>query len=169
MAIFAFLLFAVSTLFGRMRSSYETGEAATARQQLTQGVIQNLTYEVGLAGYRGTEACSAATGIEAETVRRLARELAAAPRAACYGRIGTCTQEFGTLASWLVDCVTILTGNLDREGGAMFPRPAHGPGASPARARAAGPSKGPRRRPGHPAAGRRRRWPRARPARGAAR
>jgi anaerobic selenocysteine-containing dehydrogenase len=75
------------------------------------------------------EACAVATGIEAATVRRLAREIAAAPRAACYGRIGTCTQEFGTLASWLVDCVTILTGNLDREGGAMFPRPAHGPGA----------------------------------------
>src|SRR3712207_6307826 len=32
-------------------------------------------------------------GIEAEAIRRMARELAAAPRAACYGRIGTCTQE----------------------------------------------------------------------------
>ena len=43
------------------------------------------------------------------------------PRAAVYGRIGTCTQEFGTLASWLVDVLNVLTGNLDREGGAMFP------------------------------------------------
>ena len=47
-------------------------------------------------------------------------------RAAVYGRIGTCTQEFGTLASWLVDVVNVLTGNLDREGGAMFTRPRRG-------------------------------------------
>ncbi|WP_158587880.1 molybdopterin-dependent oxidoreductase [Actinomadura logoneensis] len=67
------------------------------------------------------------TGIPAETIRRTARELAAAGRAAVYGRIGTCTQEFGTLASWLVDVLNILTGNLDRPGGAMFPRPAHTP------------------------------------------
>jgi anaerobic selenocysteine-containing dehydrogenase len=70
------------------------------------------------------EATAARTGIDAATVRRLARELAAAESAACYGRMGTCTQEFGTLASWLVDCVTILTGNLDRPGGAMFPHAA---------------------------------------------
>ena len=69
-----------------------------------------------------------ATGIDAATTRRIAREFAGAERAACYGRIGTCTQEFGTLASWLVDAVNVLTGNLDREGGAMFPRAAAGPG-----------------------------------------
>src|SRR2546430_3532888 len=71
---------------------------------------------------RVAEAC----GIEPETIQALARELAAAPRAAVYGRIGTCTQEFGTLASCLVDVLNVLTGNLDREGGAMFPRAAAG-------------------------------------------
>ena len=65
-------------------------------------------------------------GIDAGTIRRTARELAAAHRAAVYGRIGTCTQEFGTLTSWLVDVVNCLTGNLDRPGGAMFPKPASG-------------------------------------------
>src|SRR5260221_6321028 len=65
-------------------------------------------------------------GIAAETIRTLARELAAAPQAVVYVRIGTCTQEFGTLASWLVDVVNILTSNLDREGGAMFPKAAAG-------------------------------------------
>ena len=65
-------------------------------------------------------------GIEAQEIRRMARELAGAERAACYARIGTCTQEFGTLASWLVDVVNVLTGNLDREGGAMFPLAAAG-------------------------------------------
>ena len=43
-----------------------------------------------------------------------------------YARIGTCTQEFGTLASWLVDVLNVLTGNLDRPGGAMFAKPAAG-------------------------------------------
>ena len=50
----------------------------------------------------------------------LARELAGAERAAVYGRIGTCNQEFGTLASWLVEVLNVLTGNLDRTGGSMF-------------------------------------------------
>jgi anaerobic selenocysteine-containing dehydrogenase len=60
-------------------------------------------------------------GVPADDIRALARELAAAPTAAVYGRIGTSTVEFGTLGSWLVDVVNILTGNLDRAGGAMFP------------------------------------------------
>jgi anaerobic selenocysteine-containing dehydrogenase len=72
------------------------------------------------------EAVAPVTGIDPEAVRTLAREFALAPRAVCYGRIGLCTQEFGTLASWLVDVVNLLTGNLDRAGGAMFPRPATG-------------------------------------------
>jgi len=66
------------------------------------------------------EAVSAPTGIAAEEIRRMARELAAAPCAAVYGRIGTTTAAFGTLASWLVDVLNAITGNLDREGGAMF-------------------------------------------------
>ena len=72
------------------------------------------------------EAVAPVTAIDALTIRRLARELAAAETAAVYGRIGTCTQEFGTLASWLVDVLNILTGNLDRVGGAMFAKPAAG-------------------------------------------
>jgi anaerobic selenocysteine-containing dehydrogenase len=64
------------------------------------------------------------TGISAETIRELARAFAGAPSAVCYGRLGTCTQEFGTLASWLVDVLNVVTGNLDRPGGAMFPTPA---------------------------------------------
>jgi anaerobic selenocysteine-containing dehydrogenase len=66
------------------------------------------------------------TGIAAADIRRMARELAAAESAAVYGRIGTTTQAFGTLASWLVDVLNVLTGNLDRPGGAMFTRAAAG-------------------------------------------
>jgi anaerobic selenocysteine-containing dehydrogenase len=72
------------------------------------------------------EAVAGACGIEAGAIRRMARELAAAERAVVYGRIGTCTQEFGTHASWLVDVLNVLTGNLDREGGVLFPRAAAG-------------------------------------------
>src|ERR687898_2730215 len=72
------------------------------------------------------DAVAPVCGIDAATIRRTAREVAAAPRAAVYARIGTCTQEFGTLASWLVDVVNCLTGNLDRAGGAMFTKPATG-------------------------------------------
>ncbi|MFN8601721.1 MAG: molybdopterin-dependent oxidoreductase [Candidatus Binatia bacterium] len=61
--------------------------------------------------------------VPAGTIRRLAREIAGAPSAAVYGRIGLCNQEFGTLASALIDVVNILTGNFDRPGGLMFGRP----------------------------------------------
>ena len=66
------------------------------------------------------EAVAEHCGVDADEIRTLARELAAAPSAAVYGRIGTSTVEFGTLTSWLVDVVNILTGNLDRPGGVMF-------------------------------------------------
>ena len=72
------------------------------------------------------EAVAPACGIDADLIIAMARELAAAPRAAVYARIGTTTQEFGTLASWLVDVINVLTGNLDRPGGAMFPLAAAG-------------------------------------------
>ncbi|MDT0465259.1 molybdopterin oxidoreductase family protein [Streptomyces gibsoniae] len=67
------------------------------------------------------EAVAAACDVEADVVRALARELAAAATAAVYGRIGSCTVPHGTLASWLVDVLNVLTGNLDRPGGALFP------------------------------------------------
>jgi len=64
-------------------------------------------------------------GIPASTVAALARDLVAAPTAAVYGRIGTSTTQYGTIASWLVDVLNVLTGNLDRAGGAMFPLAPH--------------------------------------------
>ncbi|GHF85842.1 molybdopterin-dependent oxidoreductase [Streptomyces sp. NRRL_ISP-5395] len=67
------------------------------------------------------DAVAAACDVDADTITAIARELAAAPTAAVYGRIGSCTVEHGTLASWLVDVLNILTGNLDRPGGALFP------------------------------------------------
>ena len=55
--------------------------------------------------------------------------------AAVYGRIGTHTAAFGTIAAWAVDVLNVCTGNLDRPGGAMFATPAHdrGPGSGKGR------------------------------------
>ncbi|MFF4506050.1 molybdopterin oxidoreductase family protein [Streptomyces sp. NPDC001401] len=83
------------------------------------------------------EAVAAACDVDAEVTRTLARELAAAPTAAVYGRIGSCTVPYGTLGSWLVDVLDILTGNLDRPGGALFPQ-----AATDRTPRPAGPSHG---------------------------
>lgn len=64
-----------------------------------------------------------ATGIDAATIRRLAREFASAPSAVCYGRVGSTLQSFGTLNQWLIQLVNLVTGNLDREGGALPTQP----------------------------------------------
>ncbi|MFD8231919.1 molybdopterin oxidoreductase family protein [Streptomyces sp. NPDC059696] len=83
------------------------------------------------------EAVAGACDVDAGLIRTLARELAAAPTAAVYGRIGSCTVPHGTLASWLVDVLNILTGNLDRPGGALFPQ-----AATDKTPRPAGPGRG---------------------------
>lgn len=70
------------------------------------------------------ERMAARCGIGAGTMRELARTMAATERAAIYGRIGTCTQQYGTLCSWLIDVINVLTGHLDEEGGVMFPKAA---------------------------------------------
>jgi anaerobic selenocysteine-containing dehydrogenase len=72
------------------------------------------------------EAVAGLVGVEAEVIRTLARDFAAAPRAVVHGRIGTCAQEFGTLTSWLIEVLNIVTGRLDVEGGAMFAMPPAG-------------------------------------------
>ncbi|MGQ4465602.1 molybdopterin oxidoreductase family protein [Streptomyces violaceoruber] len=83
------------------------------------------------------ESVAAACDVDADVTRALARELAAAPTAAVYGRIGSCTVPHGTIASWLVDVLNILTGNLDRPGGALFPQ-----AATDRTPRPAGPGRG---------------------------
>jgi anaerobic selenocysteine-containing dehydrogenase len=63
-------------------------------------------------------------GVPADAIARLARDLAAAPTAAVYSRMGGSTVEFGTLTQWLVEVINVLTGNLDSPGGTMFPKTA---------------------------------------------
>jgi anaerobic selenocysteine-containing dehydrogenase len=64
------------------------------------------------------------SGVAAEDIRRITREYAAADGAAAYGRIGLSTQGFGSVCQWALNCLNILSGNLDREGGMLFTEPA---------------------------------------------
>ncbi|MEP5765257.1 MAG: molybdopterin oxidoreductase family protein [Halieaceae bacterium] len=78
------------------------------------------------------EACSEFTaervaahcGIDADSIRGMARDLAAAEAGICYGRMGVSTQAFGTLCQWLIQIINIATGNLDKPGGCLFTLPA---------------------------------------------
>jgi anaerobic selenocysteine-containing dehydrogenase len=110
-------------LFSLLHVLFDEGLAAPgALADLSEGLDDVRALAAGFAPEDAGPAC----GIEPETIRRIARELAGAERAAVYGRIGTCTQQFGTMASWLVDVLNVVTGNLDRPGGAMFSKPAAG-------------------------------------------
>ena len=111
-------------LAGIAQALFAEGLVAPGRlAELTAGIEQ---VEEAVAGFT-PERVSAFTGVPGDTVLTLARDLAAAPTAAVYGRIGTHTTAYGTLAAWLVDVLNVLTGNLDRPGGAMFPHAAHEP------------------------------------------
>ncbi len=63
-------------------------------------------------------------GISAADIRRLVHEMTSANSAVCYSRMGASTQSFGGLCQWLTIAFNVITGNFDREGGAMFPLPA---------------------------------------------
>ena len=110
----AFLLAMIHVLFAEDLVKLERCEDRVAGLEQVREIARGFS----------PERVASATGIEADTIRRLARELAAAPSAVVYGRMGTSVQSFGTLASWAIDLLCILTGNLDRPGGAMFTRPA---------------------------------------------
>ncbi len=109
-----FLLGMVHTLFA---------EKLVRLGRLADHIAGAEALERAVAGF-APEKAAARCGIPAETIRRLARLLATAKRAVIYGRVGTCTQEYGTLCSWLVDVLNILTGHFDEPGGAMFPKAA---------------------------------------------
>ncbi|PPS76317.1 MULTISPECIES: molybdopterin oxidoreductase family protein [Streptomyces] len=117
--------------------------AAMARVLFDEGLVEPTPHVQGIEELSAIlaeftpEAVAEACDVDAGVIRTLARDLAAAPTAAVYGRIGSCTVPHGTLASWLVDVLNILTGNLDRPGGALFPQ-----AATDKTPRPAGPGRG---------------------------
>src|SRR5215468_10139687 len=110
----AFLLAIVHTLF----------DEGLVKLEAAASFVDGLDAVRAAASDFAPESVAAYCGIAAPVIRRIAREMSAADSAACYGRLGTCVQEFGTLTSWGCDLVNVLTGNLDRPGGVMFPQPA---------------------------------------------
>lgn len=113
-----FLLLAMANvLFGENRLHPGHLEAHINGLETLRDAITGFTPE------RVQDAC----GVPANVIRRLALDLAAASSAAVYGRMGVSTVRFGAAANWMVDVLNIMTGNLDRPGGAMFPLPAHLP------------------------------------------
>lgn len=121
-------------LFAMVRVLFEEGLVDVGERA---GHLTGIDEAARLAADFTPEAVAPLCEVPAERIRRLARELAAAETAAVYGRIGSTTVEFGTLTSWLVDVLALLTGNFDRPGGIMFPLSATG--AAP---RPAGPGRG---------------------------
>ncbi len=82
-------------------------------------------WDITLAALRQFDAATCATraGVSMDDVRLVASRMRQGP-AALYGRIGSATQSFGTLASWLIALANIATNQIDREGGLMFTLPA---------------------------------------------
>jgi anaerobic selenocysteine-containing dehydrogenase len=117
-------------LFAVVHTLFEEGLVATDLGGLAEHVT-GVEQVRRLADGFSPEAVAAHCGVASEEIRALAREIAAAHSAAVYGRIGTSTVEFGTIGSWLVDVVNVLTANLDRPGGAMFPLGAAAPAPRP--------------------------------------
>ncbi|MBL8915903.1 MAG: molybdopterin-dependent oxidoreductase [Archangium sp.] len=109
-----FLLGIVHTLFA---------EGLTKPEKLAVAVRGVDTVKT-LAAKWSPERVAPLTGIDAETTKRLARSLATVEGAVVYGRMGISTQAFGALATWLIDVINVLTGQLDAPGGAMFTTPA---------------------------------------------
>ena len=97
---------------------------------LTEGPIDPPAYARGVESLRlavadwSPERAEGIAGLPAEEIRRITRELAAADSAAVYGRVGLSTQEFGSVCQWAIQCLNLLTGNFDREGGVLFTEPA---------------------------------------------
>ncbi len=89
-----------------------------------RGSIKNVDRVLEVSKGYAPSQTESITGVPADTVRRLARELREAPKGVLYGRMGTSTQEFGSLCMWLINVINAVTGNLDEPGGSMFSTPA---------------------------------------------
>jgi anaerobic selenocysteine-containing dehydrogenase len=106
-------------LFGVLNTVFEEGLTRTSHLP-----VDGLDAVREAIGAFSAEAMSGRCGIEAGLIRQLARDFAAADKAVCYGRMGVSTQAFGTLCHWLVQLINLVTGNLDRVGGALCTTPA---------------------------------------------
>jgi anaerobic selenocysteine-containing dehydrogenase len=108
----ALLLAMLNTIFAEGLAA-ELPEYIVGIQQLEQAVASFTPEQV-----------ADASGINADIIRQMARDFAAADGAVCHPRMGCSTQEFGGITLWAGNMLNIVTGNLDRAGGSMFTQPA---------------------------------------------
>ncbi len=109
-----FLLALLNTLFAEgLVNTAQLGEFTTGLDQVARAIVEFTP-----------EYAAAHTGIDADSIRRIAQELAGAGAGICYGRMGVSTQAYGALNQWLIQLINIATGNLDRPGGSLFTLPA---------------------------------------------
>ena len=94
-----------------------------ARPTRIADVVDGVDEALALAASFDPREMACRCGVDTELIETVARGFAEAASAVAHSRIGTCMQEFGTIANWLVEVLTVVTGNLDRPGGAMFSLP----------------------------------------------
>lgn len=109
-----FLLAFVHVLFEQKLLRVDTVAAYTDGIQTMEELTQAYSPEL----------VASLIGIEASAIRQIVQDFCAAEQAICYGRLGVSVQEYGSLCHWLINSINILTGNIDKAGGVMFPRPA---------------------------------------------
>jgi len=96
----------------------------------TEGLDKVPDYVTGLEVLKETvaefspEKVENPTGMKADTIRQIVHDFTKAKSAVAYGRIGLSTQAFGGACQWLLNAFNVVTGNMDRVGGAMFTQPA---------------------------------------------
>jgi anaerobic selenocysteine-containing dehydrogenase len=111
----------VALLLAMLNTLLEAGEPKLGH---LREAVTGLEQVAGAIDAFTPEAAATVTGIPADTIRRLAHEFSASEAAVAYGRIGVSTQAYGSLCQWAINLLNLVSGNLDRRGGAMFPLPA---------------------------------------------
>lgn len=101
-----------------------TTESTTGSVPAVASYVDGLGTVVDLVAEFTPERAEAMSGLPAAEIRRLTAELVAADAGVVYSRIGVSAGPWGTVCQWAVNCLNILSGNLDRVGGAMFTTPA---------------------------------------------
>ena len=109
-----FLAALLNVLFSEKRINEQAVNQQTLGLELLKLAVEPFTPQVA----------APLTGIAAETIIALAHDFANAKQAVCYGRMGICTQEYGGVSAWLINVINVVTGNLDKVGGALFNHPA---------------------------------------------
>jgi len=94
-----------------------------AHGTLTPYLDDGLSEAQNVLGQFSIDNLTSYCGIEESDIRDIAARLGGDTPSALYGRMGVSVCAFGSLNHWLIQLINIATGNLNREGGTMFPQP----------------------------------------------